>query len=134
MWSKFEVKLEEKFKKVQNQSLLKLKEPTLSEAPMIESNTLAVRIPTDTSHQTVISPIGGLSNGHTFAYQHVLSADMFSKEQLNDLFNLAQTFRVDVMKQRPLDHILAVIFSLYYFTNVTSLLLKVFKNNSFKKF
>lgn len=116
VWSKFEVKLEEKFKKVQNQSLLKLKEPTLSEAPMIESNTLAVRIPTDTSHQTVISPIGGLSNGHTFAYQHVLSADMFSKEQLNDLFNLAQTFRVDVMKQRPLDHILAgkVMASVFY--------------------
>lgn len=40
--------------------------------------------------------------------QHVLSADMFSKDQMHALFNLAHAFNVFVLKDRPLDHILKV--------------------------
>lgn len=38
----------------------------------------------------------------------ILTVDMFSKEQLNAIFNLAQTFRLCVQKERSLDHILKV--------------------------
>jgi len=45
---------------------------------------------------------------HGLAHSHILSVDMFSKEQLNEIFNLAQTLRVYVLKGRPLDNILKV--------------------------
>lgn len=40
--------------------------------------------------------------------QHVLSVQGLSKDQLNHIFNLAQTFRVCINKERPLEHILKV--------------------------
>ncbi|XP_050534647.1 CAD protein [Daktulosphaira vitifoliae] len=43
---------------------------------------------------------------HGLAHSHILSVDMFSKDQLNEIFNLAQTLRVYVIKGRPLDNIL----------------------------
>jgi len=45
---------------------------------------------------------------HGLAHNHILSVDMFSKEQLNEIFNLAQTLRVYIIKGRPLDNILKV--------------------------
>lgn len=53
---------------------------------------------------------------HGLVHKHILSVDMFSKEQLNDIFNLAQTFRVYVQKERPLEHILKgkVMASIFY--------------------
>lgn len=45
---------------------------------------------------------------HGLAHSHILSVDMFSKEQLNDIFNLAQTLRIYVLRGRPLDNILRV--------------------------
>lgn len=45
---------------------------------------------------------------HGLAHSHILSVDMFSKDQLNEIFNLAQTLRVYVIKGRPLDNILKV--------------------------
>jgi alpha-acetolactate decarboxylase len=48
------------------------------------------------------------SSSHGLVGQHILSVNMFSKDQLNDIFNLAQTLRVFVQKERPLDHILKV--------------------------
>jgi hypothetical protein len=47
-------------------------------------------------------------SSHGLTGQHILSVDMFSKDQLNDIFNLAQTLRIFVQKERPLDHILKV--------------------------
>lgn len=52
----------------------------------------------------LITPI----STHGLAHNHILSVDMFSKEQLNEIFNLAQTLRVYVIKGRPLDNILKV--------------------------
>lgn len=53
---------------------------------------------------------------HGLVGKHVLTVDMFNKEQLNDIFNLAQTFRVYVAKERPLDHILKgkIMASIFY--------------------
>ncbi|XP_017768305.1 PREDICTED: CAD protein [Nicrophorus vespilloides] len=53
---------------------------------------------------------------HGLTNKNILTVDMFSKEQLNDIFNLAQTFRVFVGKDRPLDHILKgkVMASIFY--------------------
>lgn len=53
---------------------------------------------------------------HGLYHKHILSVDMFTKEQLNDIFNLAQTFRVYVSKERPLDHILKgkIMASVFY--------------------
>lgn len=51
---------------------------------------------------------------HGLAHNHILSVNMFSKEQLNEIFNLAQTLRVFVIKGRPLDNILKV--SVYHLT------------------
>ncbi|XP_069677002.1 multifunctional protein r [Periplaneta americana] len=56
------------------------------------------------------------SSSHGLTGQHILSVNMFSKDQLNDIFNLAQTLRVFVQKERPLDHILKgkVMASIFY--------------------
>lgn len=68
-----------------------------------------------------ISPVGlpatpsGLPSTPSISAQHhglhgqsILTVDMFSKEQLNAIFNLAQTFRLCIQKERSLDHILKV--------------------------
>lgn len=51
---------------------------------------------------------GGGGHNHNLVGQHVLSVSMFSKEHLNEIFNLAQTMRAFVLKERNLDHILKV--------------------------
>ncbi|KAE8740857.1 CAD protein [Frankliniella occidentalis] len=47
---------------------------------------------------------------------HVLSVKMFSKDHLNEIFNLAQTMRAFVLKERNLDHILKgkIMASIFY--------------------
>jgi hypothetical protein len=103
--------LEEKFKKVQTQSLLQCKEPKLVDKPDLQTgeNSLTVRIPTEGVHSIgLTSPILAQGGSHGLAFQHVLGVDMFNKEQLNELFNIAQVFRIDVTKQRSLDHVLRV--------------------------
>ncbi|XP_055370971.1 CAD protein [Condylostylus longicornis] len=56
------------------------------------------------------------SSSTTLLGKHILSVDMFTKEQLNDIFNLAQIFKVQVNKDRPLDDILRgkVMASIFY--------------------
>lgn len=53
---------------------------------------------------------------HNLTGKHVLSVDMFTKEQLNDIFNLAQIFKTRVIKDRPLDDILKgkIMASIFY--------------------
>lgn len=45
---------------------------------------------------------------HSLVGAHVLGVNMFTKEHLNEIFNLAQTMRAFVLKDRNLDHILKV--------------------------
>lgn len=53
-------------------------------------------------HTTAASvvPLQGLT------HKHILSVDMFTKEHLNDIFDLAQIFKGRVLKDRPLNDIL----------------------------
>lgn len=57
-----------------------------------------------------------LSSTHTLHNQHILTVDMFNKEILNEIFNLAQLFRIYVHKERNIDHILKgkVMASIFY--------------------
>ncbi|KAF7990987.1 hypothetical protein HCN44_000792 [Aphidius gifuensis] len=59
---------------------------------------------------------GHIHTTHGLAGHHILTADMFTKEQLNDIFNSAQTLRICVLKERPLDHILKgkIMASIFY--------------------
>lgn len=52
----------------------------------------------------------------SFAGKHILTVDMFSKEQLNDIFNLALTFKTRVLKDRPIDDLLRgkIMASIFY--------------------
>lgn len=53
---------------------------------------------------------------HGLHGKHVLSVKMFSKEHLNDIFNLAQIFKSRVAKERPIDDILRgrIMASVFY--------------------
>lgn len=66
------------------------------------ANKRQVQLPDDVMNLMTPVPTHGL------AHNHILSVNMFSKEQLNEIFNLAQTLRVFVIKGRPLDNILKV--------------------------
>lgn len=75
------------------------------------TESLTIHLPTTEQPQTHPS-----MHLHGLYGKHILSVDMFNKEQLNDIFNLAQTFRVYVAKERPLDHILKgkIMASIFY--------------------
>lgn len=53
---------------------------------------------------------------HYLVGKHVLSVDMFSKEHLNDIFNLAQLLKARVTKDRPVDDLLRgkIMASIFY--------------------
>lgn len=53
---------------------------------------------------------------HGLSSKHILSVDMFSKEQLNDIFDLAQIFKGRVAKDRPIDDLLKgkIMASVFY--------------------
>lgn len=66
---------------------------------------------------TVPVPAASLTpRERSLAAKHILSVDMFSKEQLNEIFNVAQTMRARVTKDRPLDDLLRgkVMASVFY--------------------
>jgi hypothetical protein len=70
-----------------------------------------VRHKSDSNPNLYIAPVVAVpmtTNSHGLMGQHILSVNMFSKDRLNDIFNLAQTLRIFVQKERPLDHILKV--------------------------
>ncbi|XP_055523332.1 CAD protein [Wyeomyia smithii] len=58
----------------------------------------------------------GVPREKYLAGKHILSVEMFSKEQLNEIFNIAQTMRGRVTKDRPLDDLLRgkVMASVFY--------------------
>jgi carbamoyl-phosphate synthase/aspartate carbamoyltransferase/dihydroorotase len=58
--------------------------------------------------------VKGLTN------QHILSVDMFTKEQLNQLFELTRQLMGDVQNHRPLDHMLkGRVMAALFFENST---------------
>ncbi|KAG8235693.1 hypothetical protein J437_LFUL014037 [Ladona fulva] len=56
------------------------------------------------------------SQPSALAGRHILSVDSFTKEQMNEVLNLASTMRVNVIRDRPLDHILKgkLMASIFY--------------------
>ncbi|XP_065090422.1 multifunctional protein r [Ochlerotatus camptorhynchus] len=64
----------------------------------------------------VSSGSGAMRERIQIAGKHVLSVDMFSKEHLNEIFNVATTMRGRVQKDRPLDDLLRgkVMASVFY--------------------
>ena len=71
--------------------------------------TLSARPVSPCAPQTPSTFAGASAPQHGLHGQCILTVDMFSKEQLNAIFNLAQTFRLCIQKERSLDHILKVI-------------------------
>uniref|UniRef100_T1PDM8 Carbamoyl-phosphate synthase n=1 Tax=Musca domestica TaxID=7370 RepID=T1PDM8_MUSDO len=73
--------------------------------------TLKELIQRTSSASAPISPVAP-----TLLGRHVLSVDMFSKEQLNDIFNLAQILKSRVVKDRPVDDLLKgkIMASVFY--------------------
>uniref|UniRef100_A0A0A9XYC9 CAD protein n=4 Tax=Lygus hesperus TaxID=30085 RepID=A0A0A9XYC9_LYGHE len=69
----------------------------------------------DQIHHPLTAPAISTSS-HSLHHQHILSVNMFTKDQLNDIFNLAQTLRNFVIKDRPIDHILRgkLMASIFY--------------------
>lgn len=63
--------------------------------------TLKELIQKTASVSAPISPVAP-----TLLGRHVLSVDMFNKDQLNDIFNLAQMLKSRVVKDRPVDDVL----------------------------
>ncbi|KAF6204420.1 hypothetical protein GE061_002761 [Apolygus lucorum] len=74
-----------------------------------------VRNKPDQIHHSLTAPAISTST-HNLHHQHILSVNMFTKEHLNDIFNLAQTLRNFVIKDRPIDHILRgkLMASIFY--------------------
>ncbi|BFG01259.1 CAD protein [Drosophila madeirensis] len=61
--------------------------------------------------QTSTNPVA-----HSLVSKHILAVDMFSKDHLNDIFNLAQLLKSRVSKDRPVDDLLRgkIMASVFY--------------------
>lgn len=61
------------------------------------------------SGSNFVHPVGSHSTGsHGLLNHHILSVDMFNKQQLREIFSLADTFKQYIRKERPLDHVMKV--------------------------
>ncbi|XP_022667529.1 CAD protein-like isoform X2 [Varroa destructor] len=91
--------------KIDNRDSNRFQEPF--GVPFIDYSSIASQTP-------LVLSIAHLS--HQLRGRHVLSADMFTKEQLHAIFDLAQQYSVAVHKSRPLDHVLRgrVMASIFY--------------------
>lgn len=76
----------------------------------------------DSAGNSVLKDLVNLTTAPSMAIQHglygkhIISVNMFTKEQLNDIFNLAQIFKSRVAKERPIDDILRgkIMASVFY--------------------
>lgn len=69
------------------------------------------------SGSNFIHPVGSHPTGsHGLLNHHILSVDMFNKQQLREIFSLADTFKQYVRKERQLDHVMKgkVMASIFY--------------------
>ncbi|XP_014236077.1 CAD protein [Trichogramma pretiosum] len=66
--------------------------------------------------QPLPHPTSLVSHHHGLNGHHILSVDMFKKEQLKDIFDIAHDFRKSILADRSLDHILRgkVMASMFY--------------------
>jgi len=57
---------------------------------------------------TAVASVPIVHTGNNLIGHHVLTVDIFNKEILKDIFQLAEAFRNAIRKERSLDHILKV--------------------------
>ncbi|XP_023245236.1 CAD protein isoform X3 [Copidosoma floridanum] len=77
----------------------------------------AIRYKSDSNPNLFVPPAGTPSVlNHGLAGHNILSVDMFKKEQLKDIFDVAHDLRKSILADRPLDHILRgkVMASMFY--------------------
>lgn len=90
---------------------LDLKEYMKLQAGVRSVSPLLARHESESNPNLYVAPLVAVpatTGSHGLMGQHILTVNMFSKDQLNDIFNLAQTLRIFVQKERPLEHILRV--------------------------
>lgn len=96
----------------------------------VQTNDIFSKLLAEPRYDNAVSPIqrtrldstGGYHQGmhhqitHGLVGKHILASSMFTKEQLNDVFNLAQILKGKVCKERPIDDILRgkVMASIFY--------------------
>ncbi|XP_017891832.1 CAD protein [Ceratina calcarata] len=65
---------------------------------------------------TPVSQVPAVHTSHNLVGHNVLTVDIFNKELLKDIFNIAEVFRNTIRKERALDHILRgkLMASIFY--------------------
>lgn len=65
---------------------------------------------------TAVASIPTVHTGNSLVGHHVLTVDIFNKDILKNIFHLAETFRHEIRKERPLDHVLKgkIMASIFY--------------------
>ncbi|XP_066599844.1 multifunctional protein r [Prorops nasuta] len=89
------------------------KQRTVSPLPF----TNATRLKSDSNPNLSLAPsVPNIHTIHSLSGCNILSADMFNKSQLKDVFQIAERFRNDIRKERQLDHILRgkLMASIFY--------------------
>ncbi|KOX80442.1 CAD protein [Melipona quadrifasciata] len=86
-------------------------------SPLPISN--ATKYKSDSNPNLQLTPVPSVCSIHTshnIIGHNILTVDIFNKELLKDVFNLAESLRNAVRKERPLDHILRgkVMASIFY--------------------
>ena len=71
---------------------------------------------------TPVTSVCSIHTSHNIIGHNILTVDIFNKELLKDVFNLAESLRNAVRKERPLDHILRVRTNAKYRMIILSIL------------
>ncbi|KAL3268514.1 hypothetical protein HHI36_007625 [Cryptolaemus montrouzieri] len=104
-----------------NEIFLKLLEPTTKHSSENLRNSVSPlpffspRVRTESCSNTQIDSHTH-QNVQSLSGKHILAVDMFTKEQLNFIFTLAESFRNCISKDEPLDHVLRgkIMASIFY--------------------
>lgn len=76
---------------------------------------------------TSVPPITSVHVCHNLVGHNILTVDIFNKDMLKDIFNLAEILRSAVRKERLLDHILRVrTYNLHLHTAINSFSMLIF--------
>lgn len=93
---------------VKEQSKVLVSQRTISPLPI--SN--ATRYKSDSNPNllmTTVAPIPTIHKSQSLIGHHIITVNMFNKEMLKDIFNIAEIFRHAIRKERSLDQILRVM-------------------------
>lgn len=102
--------MERQTNELYSQMLQELGMSQITKTPSDKGSSRTPEVPSGVHGEWLPRSIHGLKG------QHILTVNMFNKDQLNTIFNLAQTFRLCVQKERPLDSVLKgkIMASIFY--------------------